>query len=803
MHLVPGTRLGRYDIRSLLGAGGMGEVYLAHDTSLRRDVAIKVLPNDAARDRERLRRFEQEAQAVSSLNHPNILTIYEIGVHDDTLFVATELVEGESLRDRMARERLDAREVLDIGVQIASALAAAHATGIIHRDIKPENIMVRKDGIVKVLDFGLAKLVARGTTEDAASATKTTADTLPGVVLGTVHYMSPEQARGLQADPRTDIWSLGVVLYELLAGRSTFEGTTSSDLIAAILRTDPPPLTTHVRNAPPELERIVTKALQKDREERYQDAKDLAIDLKSLKRRLDIDAELARHSGERVDPKIPPRVSSVRRRSAILITVAAAAIALAFAAYRGFFGRIGGGNIDSVAVLPFTNESGNPDNDYLSDGISDTLINSLSQLSGVKVIARSSSFTYKRKVVDPVEVAQTLGVRAIVTGRVLQRGDNLLIGVELVDTTDRTQLWGEHYNRKVTDLLQVQADISAEIAERLQRRLTAGERDRLTKPETANQQAFEELMKSRTYFSRGGTQNLKRAIEHAQKAIAIDPNYALAYTYVANATRVLVVDGVLDPKEFIPKAEALVQKALELDDTLGDAHHVLANLKREAWDWAGAEREYQRAMALHPNFAMAHYAYASFLSNMGRHDQAIAEATRARELDPASSGASIARRLFFARRYDEAIELLKQPGVPERVSTYVTFGYAYAAKGMHNNAIAAYQQAIKLGDESPSLQIYLGASYAAGGQREPAQAILKQLETSKAYVSPGELAILYAALGQREEAFRSLEKGFAAHDPQLQFLAVDPAFDSLRSDPRFADLLRRVGLPVDATTVRH
>ena len=798
MQLAPGTRLGRYDVRSLLGAGGMGEVYLAQDPTLHRAVALKLLPSDAAHDRDRLRRFEQEAHAASSLNHPNILTIYEVGVHDGMPFVATEFVDGESLRHRMVRGRLDVRELLDLGVQIASALAAAHAAGIVHRDIKPENIMVREDGIVKVLDFGLAKLVTRGGQDDAEAPTKAASNTRPGVVLGTVQYMSPEQARGLETDPRTDIWSLGVVLYELLAGRSTFEGNTSSDVIAAILRTDPPPLTVYVRDAPPELERIVTKALQKDREERYQDVKDLALDLKSLKRRLDVDSELARQRGEQSALPGTRRASRVQRRSAILAAAVVAAVSLVYAGYSEFLAGPSGKNVDSVAVLPFANDSGDPDHEYLSDGISETLINSLSQLSGVKVIARSSSFEYKGKAVDPQEVARALGVNAIVTGRVSQRGDDLVIGVELVDTADRTQMWGEQYNRKATDLLQVQADISADVAEKLRRRLNPDERDRLTKRETVNPQAYELALQGRFYGRQGGgLQNRKKAIEYYQQAIALDPNYALPYVGLANTYRSLVVDSILDPNEFLPKVEAAARRALELDETLPDAHAALGNFLRESWDWAGAEREYQRALALNPSLATARRNYASFLTNMGRHDEAITEATRARELDPLNplAGTVIGYRLVWARRYDKAIDVLKGELDRKLSLTQTVLGYAYAAKGMHKEAIAAYRLAIERGGDTPSNQIYLGAAHANAGDRQQAQAILKQLEAGETYVSPGELAILYIALGEREQAFKSLERAFAARDLQLQFLGVDPAFDRLRSDPRFAELLRRVGLP--------
>jgi serine/threonine protein kinase/Tfp pilus assembly protein PilF len=802
MHLPAGTRLGRYEIRSLLGAGGLGEVYLAHDTTLRRAVALKLLPGHFAEDEDRLRRLEQEAYAASSLNHPNILTIHEVGVQDGTHFIATEFVDGESLRHRLAHGRLELREVLDIGVQVASALGAAHAAGIVHRDIKPENIMLRKDGIVKVLDFGLAKLVEPGGAAwDAAGPTKAAADTAPGVVLGTAQYMSPDQARGLETDARSDIWSLGVVLYEMLAGRTTFEGRTSSDVIAAILRTEPPPLGRYVDDAPPELERIVTKALQKDREERYQAVKDLGLDLKGLKRRLDFDTEAARTIPSTAVTTASTTPPPHRRRAAflMLITGAVAVVALAYGAYSGYLGGADKGNIDSIAVLPFANESGNPDNEYLSDGISETLINSLSELPGMKVIARSSSFKYKGKEIDPREVARALGVEAIVTGRLGQRGEDLLISAELINARDETQMWGDRYHRKAADLLAVQAEISRDIAERLRLRLTAVERQQLARSETANPQAYELQLKGSFYSSKGGTENNKKATDYYNQAIAIDPNYALAYAGLSNIYRNGVVNGILEPKEFLPKAEAAARKALELDGRLAQAHSALANFKRETWDWAGAGREYQRSIQLNPNLARAHANYAVFLNIMGRHPQAIAEVTRARELDPLSPGinTNLGYRLFFARRYDEAIEVLKETlELGERQSlTQVVLGYTNAAKGMYREAIGAYGEAIKLGDDSPSTQIYLGAAYAHAGERERAQAILKRLETGKRYVSPGELAVLYAALGEHEQAFKSLEKGFAARDPQLQFLGVDPAFDSLRGDPRFADLMRRVGLP--------
>ncbi len=831
--LSAGQKIGHYTIMALLGVGGMGEVYLAQDLKLGRQIALKLLPALYTVDGARVRRFEQEARAASALNHPNIVTIHEIGRSDSSHFIATEFIDGETLRAAISRSRLTLRAALDVAIQVASALVAAHKAGIVHRDIKPENIMVRRDDrVVKVLDFGLAKLMDTPTQQlaDSSVPTKAMIQTDVGVVMGTVSYMSPEQARGLAVDERTDIWSLGVVLYEMVAGRLPFAGETASDVIAAILKTEPPILSRLAPDVPAELERIVTKVLRKDEEERYQSIKELALDLKSLKQRLEFEAEIERTGAPdkfRVPPsgglftpvKNPPEggtlnsihttssaeyiVHEIKRhqRGALLIlaTLLTMTAAVAYFTYSRYFASGGTGTIDSVAVLPFTNVSGDPDTEYLSDGMSESLINSLSQLPGVKVIARSSSFKYKGKEVDPQEAARALGVEGVLTGRVLQRGENLLISVELVDTRDRTQVWGEQYNRKATDLLQVQAEISREIAETLRLRLTAGEHQQLAKRETANPQAYELLLKGRFYNNKGGLENRRRAVEYFQQATAVDPTYALAYAELSNIYTILISLSILDSKEFTPKAETAARKALELDESLAEAHSALANLKTDAWDWATAEREYKRAIELNPNLAEAHKWYAFYLSFMGRHEQAITEVERARELDPVSLpiNVDVGWILFNARQYNQALETLNKTLEldPKYDLAHVVLGATYAAKGMYAEAIAAYQETINLGLDTPDAQIHLGTAYAQAGERERAQAILKRLQTNKDYVSPVGLAVLLVALGEREQAFSSLERAYAAHDTQLQFLGVDPMFDSLRGDSRFQDLLRRVGLP--------
>lgn len=834
--IASGETVGHYRIIAPLGSGGMGEVYLAEDTVLNRQVAVKLLPEFYTRDRDRLRRFQQEARTASALNHPNIITTFEVGEVGGRQFIVTEFIDGATLADYLPREgqpqvgrRLQLREKLDIAIQTADALAAAHEAHVVHRDIKPENIMLRRrDGYVKVLDFGLAKL-----TEDPAVDIEATTriQTSSGTVMGTATYMSPEQARGEKVDPRTDIWSLGVVLYEMVAGTVPFKRPTPSEVIALILEREPPPLARYDREVPAELERIVSKALSKDRESRFQTAKELLIDLRRLRQRLDVEAEIERAAqlqekgGEEAGVTVRGAAAQTRgssflkskSRAAYLFNqitlhrrgaLAGLALLAAVMALTGYFiysrrGASGGANIEpapgirSVAVLPFANTSQDPETEYLSDGISESLINRISQLPGVKVSARASSFMYKDKEIDPQEVAKALGVEAILTGRVTQRGDNLSISVELMDARDKTQMWGAQYNRKATDVLAVQAEISREIAETLRLRLTTAEQQQLAKRETVNPQAYELLLKGRFHFYKG-TGDLKRAAGYYENAIAVDPNYALAYAELSHTYSTLIVWGIFDPKEFTPKAEAAAHRALELDEGLAEAHLALAVLKMNAWEWTAAEREFKRAVELNPNLAVAHVRYSMYFIYLSQHDKAIDEIRRARELDPLSPAVNTNLGLVLgsARRYDQAIDSLKQTlELDQNHSfTHVCLGYNYAWKGMYTEAIAAYQMGIKLGDSSPSTQIFLGAAYAKAGEHKRAEAILKRLQTSKEYVSPAELADLYVALGKREQAFASLEKGYAAHDLQLQYIGADPFLDPLRSDPRFHDIMRRVGL---------
>lgn len=813
-----GSNLSNYRIVSKLGAGGMGEVYLAEDSRLGRQIALKVLSAEIAKDQERLRRFMQEARSASALNHPNILTIHEFGVEDDLHYLATEFVDGETLRERIRRDEIPVNEALEIAEQIAFALSAAHEAGITHRDIKPENVMIRRDGIVKLLDFGLAKLIEKNPEIDADldADTATLVKTHPGVVMGTAAYMSPEQARGREIDERTDIWSWGVVMYEMLTRCQPFTGETFSHTIVALQDNDPPPLARFVKDYPVEIERIIKKALEKSAEGRYQTAEELLADVRGLRKQIEVGEELSRSNANlTADARnnnatylMPAHAVSTaeyvtreikRRPLAVFTAVAVCIIAVGLAAYFAFFLPPAEAPISSVAVLPFENGSGDANLDYLSDGLSESVIDKLSQLPQLKVISRSSSFKYRGPDLDLKQVASALDVQAIITGRVVQRGDDLSVRVEMVDVRENKQLWGEQYARKLQDAVNMQREIAQTVSEKLKLRLSGAQEQRLTKSDTANAQAYELLLKGKYYDDKGGTENRLKAREFYEQAVAADPNYAPAHARLSAIYRRLAADSTLDPKEFIPKAEAEAKTALELDDSVADAHLTMGNLHQYAWRWMEAEREYKRGIDLSPNLGVAHRAYSQFLSLTGRHDEAIAEAKRARELDPVvlSANASVGYRLCFARRYDEAIAELNK--VLEMDADYdftqLVLGYAYSGKGMYKEAIAAYQEAVRLGDDTPSTRIYLGAAYAKAGEIDKANEILRTLLTGKDYVSPGELAVLHGALGDKEAAFASLEKGYAEHDLQLQFLFADPAFAPLRDDPRFEDLLRRVGFP--------
>ena len=830
MTIAAGTRLGRYEIRSKLGAGGMGEVYLALDTELNRIVAIKTLPDDLASNEHRLRRFIQEAKAASALNHPHILTIHEIGNTDSTRFMATEFVDGDTLKQWIRTGSRKLNEILEIAIQTSSALAAAHTAGIIHRDIKPENIMVRRDGYVKVVDFGLAKLSAlSNTTSDSDAPTRALLNTREGVVMGTASYMSPEQAKGIDLDARTDLWSLGVVLYEMIAGRGPFEGDTAADVISVILQKDPVPLTRYAPHVPSELERIVNKALTKDREERYQTAKDLLIDLRTLKRKLEVNAEMDRtvppelrssvatlpgsveptasasSAGEPVPSSAEFILSAINQHrvgaaiSALVLVAAVVGIVLFVQ------GRSTELAIESIAVLPFQNRSTETDTEYLSDGLAESLIYRLSQLPNLRVSPTSSVFSYKNKEVDPIKIGNELGVSAVLSGRIVQRGENVTISAELVDVRYNKLLWGEQYERKMSEVLQTQREIAREIVDKLKLKVSGDEKG-LAKHYTENNEAYQLYMKGRFYWNKRNPEALHKAVDCFNEAIQRDPTFALAYTGLADSYSLLggpEAGGDLAPNETLPKAKAAALKAVETDESLAEGHVALAHVTYfYDRDFARAEREFKRALELNPNYAQAHHWYAIYLSIIPeRMQEALAEIRRARELDPASLviNAWYGRILLLAGQVDQSIEQLKK--TLELDSTFILaryrLGQSYAEKLMYNEAIEEFNQLLKLPGGRTLGLMGLAYAYALSGRRGEAENNLAELQELRKdqYISPGQLAIIYIWLGEKDKAFEYLEEANKFYDLNIMRLKVERRFDPLRSDPRFADLVRRIGIP--------
>jgi TolB-like protein len=794
MTLTPGTRLGRYEIRSRVGAGGMGEVYLAQDMDLDRPVALKLLLAEITESLDHLRRFKQEARAASALNHPNILIIHEIGRTESASFIVTEFIEGVTLRQRMATGRMEVPDTCDVVIQVASALAAAHAAGIVHRDIKPENIMLRRDGYVKVLDFGIAKLIERpAQIVDREASTLEMIDTGPGKVMGTLEYMSPEQARGQETDPRTDIWSLGVVLYEMLAGRAPFEGQTTSDVVASILKVEPPRLRERSPEVPSELERIVMKALAKDREQRYQTIGDLLIDLQLFNQELAGIAKSERFAQVKVAASVGMGIGSAplgAAGGAGNIMARSKITARQRPAHKA---------IDSLAVLPLVNASADPNTEYLADGITESIINTLSQVTKLRVMARSTVFRYKGREVDSQEVGRDLNVGAVMLGKVVQFGANLVIKAELVDVEDGSQLWGEQYHRQPSDIFIVQEEIAREITQKLQLKLSVEQQKRLNKRHTDSTKAYQLYLKARYFWNKRTEDGIRKSIGYFNQAIEEDPCYALAYVGLADAYDMLGIYNILPPHEAMSRAKAAAERALEIDSTLAEAHTSLAKVHSDYdWDWLASEREFKSAINLDPNYAPTHQWYALHLMAMERFDEASTQIKLAQELEPLSLSINVSVGLpfYWARQYDQAIEQFKKTiGMDQAFAlAHVLLGQAYVQKGMDGEAIAELQTARQL-DNTPQVEAMLGYACAVSGRNSEAEQILRELEelSARRYVSPYFRALIYAGLGEKAQAFSWLNKAYEERNEWLVWLKVDPKLDSLRADPRFADLLHRVG----------
>jgi len=797
---LTGMDIGHYKILTSIGKGGMGDVYLAQDTKLARQVAIKLLPDRFALEVDRVRRFQQEARAASALNHPNILTIYEIAEIEDRPYIVAEFIDGQTLRQTIASGELKLNEVLDIAIQISSALTAAHAAGITHRDIKPENIMLRPDGYVKVLDFGLAKLTDRHVSDSDQGATTQAPNTNPGVVMGTVRYMSPEQAQGLAVDNRTDIWSLCAVLYEMISGCAPFEGATPSHVTVSILEKKPAPLAHYAPQVPPELDWIISKGLRKDREARYQTAKDILVDLRHFKQQIEINAELERSLAPDVPSATTESKDRVQKEGKTERKTVGSSNETAVSSGRRRSRKI----TNSLAVLPLTNASADPNAEYLSDGITESIINRLSRLPKLRVVPRSTVFRYKGQEVDPQQIGQDLNVRAVLTGRLLQMGDRLIIKTELIDVLNDSQLWGEQYNRKLSDILELEEEISREISEKLRIKLTGEDKKRLTKRHTRNTDAYQAYLKGRYYWNRRTPESLQKAIQSFEQATSVDSNYAPAYSGLADSYALLNYYGIFPSKTIRPKATTAAEKALKADEVLAEAHASVALVAFWFdWEWVRAQIEFERALKLNPGYAAAHQWYCWYLAAMGKFEQAADEGHLALELDPLAPtiNLALAKYYFFAHRYDDTIEQCKHTLALDEnfIAAHYFMGQAYVQKGMFNDAIAAYERGLQVLGDLPLGRSVIARARALAGDKAAAEqtlaSLLERPTSNKVYVPAYGIALIHTGLGNKDEAIEWLHKAYEERFVWLAYLNVDPVFDGLRTELRFKQLIDRMHFP--------
>lgn len=788
--------LSHYRIVRELGAGGMGVVYLAEDVRLGRHVAVKVLPQEYAANAERTRRFEQEARATSALNHPNIVTVHDIGETSGTRFIVTEYIDGETLRARLRGRRLSAAEAVRISIQIAEALAAAHRIGVVHRDLKPENIMVRGDGYAKVLDFGLAKL-----NEPTDPSPHDPTLTRPGVVLGTLRYMSPEQARGVAVDRRSDIFSLGVVMYEMLAGTNPFRGDTAADVVASILQSSPAPLRSVAPDVPPELEACISTALAKDPTERHQNAETFASALKRISHRMDLSADLPTVAFEAA-PRSRTRISRAALLGAMAVVVIAAIVAALVNPDAGR--RASRGPIDTVAVLPFVNTA-DASFEYLSEGITESLINDLSALPGLRVRSWNAVAPYKVHQsgrYDVRRVAGELDVWAVVVGRVARHGDRLTVNAELIDARDNTQIWGERFDRDAAEVLAVQREIAANIAEGLRITLGGPDRQSLARRETTSSEAYELYLKGRYFVNKRSAESIRVGRDHFLRAIDSDPLYALAYAGVSDSYALLAAQAALPPSQAYPAALAAARKATELDPMLAEGHASLAHAALHRSDLQTAEREFGRAIALKPNYVPAYFWQSEYFMATGQLDQALAAARKAASIDPVDLGANVqvANVLIARKEYAQAIVEARKALEIDRdyFRAHSALGRAYAGQQRFPEAIAAFEEVARLtaGSRGPG---HLGLLYAGMGRTADARRVLRemQMRSREHYVDAMELARIHAALRERKETIHWLALAGKDAPEVVRSTTTAPEFAFLHADREYLEVIR--GLPAQAS----
>ncbi len=783
-----GRTISHYRILRKLGSGGMGVVYEAEDTKLGRHVALKFLPEELAQDAQALERFQREARAASALNHPNICTLYEIDQADGQHFIAMELLEGQTLQQRIAGKPLDTETLFELAMQIASALEAAHGKGIVHRDIKPANIFVTTLEQAKVLDFGLAKLAAaspEASNEPTMSAERNL--TTPGQALGTVAYMSPEQVAGKELDARTDLFSFGAVLYEMATGRQAFSGSTTGIIFHSILEKNPAVVSRVNPELPGKLEEIIGKALEKDRDVRYQHAGDMRADLKRLKRDT---------SSGTTAVKVAAPVVWWRRKSVALTAAVVLMLAVGLAGVRYWWmNRVQA--IGSVAVLPFTESSADPGTEFLQEGISEGITDALSQMPSLKVMASSSVFRYKGKDGDPQQAGKDLKVDAVLTGRMARSGDTLAVSAELVNVADGSQIWGERYNEKMADISALQQEIVSDISGKLQMKLSGKEKERLTRRPTENAEAYRFYLQGRQEMDKWTDPGWKKGAEYFQQAVDQDPNYAVAYAGLSEAYVLLGYAVDVPTKEAYEKARVAAERSIALDDTLAEGHAAFARYLWATLDFAGADREFRRAIELNPNLAEAHHEYSRYLTSIGRFAEADEQGRRALELDPLSLQINtwLGDLAYYEHDLDKAITLYKKVLETDPNYAYPHLGLSdtYFVKGVCEPAVKEVMTYMDL-TGYPEKAAHGRQTYARSGCKG---FLLSRIEidndSSKLeFYEPTRAASDYVLLGDKEKAFYWLERCYTEHAGMV-WVKADPVFDSLHSDPRFADLLKRIG----------